>query len=120
MEFETNSFTQINNIKSIYLLKKVFSLVDEKIKLLLLNHNKKIQKKLKIDIERFKKLSQRYRIILENGICREFLINTNYLLFEGEFKDGKKHGRGYGYYYNKDLSLDEEYLNWQKSKENKI
>ena len=95
-------------------------MLDEKIKLLLLNHNKKIQKKLKIDIERFKKLSQRYRIILENGICREFLINTNYLLFEREFKDGKKHGRSYGYYYNKDLSLDEEYLNWQKSKENKI
>ena len=89
MEFETNSLTQINNIKSIYLFKKVFSLLDEKIKLLLLNHNKKIQKKLKIDIERFKKLSQRYRIILENGICREFLINTNYLLFEGEFKDGR-------------------------------
>ena len=84
-----------------------------------MNHYKKIQNKLKIDIESFKKESQRYRIVHENGICKEFLKNTKYLIFEGEFKDGKKHGKGYEYYYNKDLSLDEEYLNWEKTEENK-
>ena len=119
MEIGANSFTQINNIKSIYIFKKVFSFLEEKTKLLLLNHNKKIQNILKIDIESFKKVSQRYRIIFESGTGLEFLINTNYLIFEGEYKDGKKHGRGYEYYYNKDLSLDEEYLNWQKKEKNK-
>ena len=41
------------------------------------------------------------------------------MIFEGEFKDGKKYGKGYEYYYNKELSLDEEYLNWEKTEENK-
>ena len=118
MEIEAN-FTKINSIKSIYILEKVFSLLDKKIELLLLNHNKKIQNKLKINIESFKKLSQRYRIIIDKRICREFLKNTNYLIFEGEFKDGKKHGKGEEYYYNIDLALDEEYLNWQKREKNK-
>ena len=77
MEIEADPFTQINKIKSIYILKKVFSLLDEKLEILLLYYNKKIQNKLNINIENIKKLSQRYRIILENGICREFLKNTN-------------------------------------------
>ena len=77
MEIEADPFTQMNKIKSIYILKKVFSLLDEKLEILLLYYNKKIQNKLNINIENIKKLSQRYRIILENGICREFLKNTN-------------------------------------------
>ena len=77
MEIEAEPFTQIHKIKSIYILKKVFSLLDEKLEILLLYYNKKIQNKLNINIENIKKLSQRYRIILENGICREFLKNTN-------------------------------------------
>ena len=109
MENKSTSVTQINKIKSVIIVKRVFSFLDEKTKLSLINHNKKIQKKLNIDIENFKKESQRYRIILENGKGQEFLINTNYLIFEGEYKNGKKHGIGYEYYYNKNLTLDEEY-----------
>ena len=109
MENKSTGLAQIKKIKSAYIIKKVFSFLDEKTKLLLINYNKKIQKKLNIDIECFKKESQRYRIILENGKGQEFLINTNYLIFEGEYKNGKKHGIGYEYYYNKNLTLDEEY-----------
>ena len=93
---------QINKIKSNLILKKIFSLIWERIKLLLLTYNKRIQKRLKIDIENYRKESQRYRIILENGKGQEFLINSKYLIFEGEYKKGKKHGKGFEYYYNKD------------------
>ena len=86
----------------------------------LINHNKKIQKVFQIDTESFRKISQRYRIIQNDGKGQEFLINTNYLIFEGEFKKGKKHGKGYEYYYNKNLALDKEYLNWVKREKNKM
>ena len=114
MEIKSTVFTQIKNNKSAYIFKKVFSFLCEKAKLLLINYNKKIQKELNINIESFKKESQRYRIILKNGKGQEFLINTRYLIFEGEYKNGKKHGKGYEYYYNNNLEQDDKYLKWEK------
>ena len=116
---KSSAITQIKYIKSSYIFKMIFSSLCSKTKLSLIIYNKKIQKKLKIDIENYKKASQRYRIIGDNGKGQEFLINTNYLIFEGEYKNGKKHGIGYEYYYNKNLALDKEYLNWEKREKNK-
>ena len=119
MEIKSSSFAQIKNIKSPYIFKKVFSFLCQITKLSLIAHNKKIQKVFQIDTESFRKISQRYRIIQNDGKGQEFLINTNYLIFEGEFKKGKKHGKGYEYYYNKNLTLDIEYFNWEKTEKTK-
>ena len=90
----------IGNIKSVYFIRMVFSLLKENRKLMKLSYTKKIQKELEIDINNFKKASQKYRIISENGKGQEFLINTKYLIFVGEFKNGKKHGKGIEYYFD--------------------
>ena len=119
MKFESAKFTQNSKISSFVIFKRVISFLCEKAKLSLIKQNKKIQKALNIDIEYFKKVSQRYRIIQENGKRQEFLINTNYLIFEGEYKNGKKHGKGYEYYYNNNLEQDDKYLKWEK-REQKI
>jgi len=34
--------------------------------------------------------SEKYRIIEKNGICKEYTLKENKLVFEGEFKNGKK------------------------------
>ena len=119
MENESSIFARIKNIKSILILRKVFSLLNEKTKLSISYHNKKIEKDLSISINDYIKVSQKYRIIQPNGKGQEFLINTKYLIFEGEFKKGKKHGKGIEYYYNMDLKLDEGYLYWEKEEHNK-
>jgi len=42
----------------------------------------------------------------KNGIGREYLIRTNNLIFEGEYINGKKNGKGKEYY--NDTELNEE------------
>ena len=40
----------IKNVKSIYVLKKIYSFINKYLELLLINHNKNLQNKLNIDI----------------------------------------------------------------------
>ena len=57
----------INNIKSKYILKDILSLLQEKKKLDLIIYNKKLQKNLNIDIENYKKMSGKFKVVNENG-----------------------------------------------------
>ena len=52
----------IGKIKSYYILKKIFSLVDEEKKLKLVIYNKRFQNKLNLDINNYKILSGKYII----------------------------------------------------------
>ena len=54
---------QIKEIKS-DLLKIIFSFLNERIKLKLIINNKFIQKKLEVNIENYKQISNRYKIYL--------------------------------------------------------
>ena len=111
MENNPVLFANIGNIKSIYFTKIVFSLLKENRKLMILSYTKAIQKELEIDINNDKKACQKYRIISENGKGQEFLRNTKYLIFEGEYKNGKKHGKGIEYHFDLYLSG---YYNWER------
>ena len=53
-------------------------------------YNKKIKSRLKIDIEYYKKISGRYKIGENNGLGKEYKLNTNILLFEGEYFNKKR------------------------------
>ena len=92
MEIESGKFTQTIKIKSPYIFQRVFSFLCEKIKLSHIKAIKKIQKKSNIDIEYYRKIIHWYRIIKEIGKGQEFLINTKFLIFKGEYKKGKKQG----------------------------
>ena len=94
-EIKTNIY--LKNIKSSYILEKVFSFLNEKQKLHLIISNKEIQNILLIDIEDYIKLSGKYKKVEKNGKGKEYILNTNILIFEGEYLNGKRNGKGKEY-----------------------
>ena len=80
----------IKTVKSQYFIKDIFSCLEENKKLTIIVHNKKYQNLLGFSINYYKNTSGKYRIIEKNGICKEYTLDENKLIFEGEFKNGKK------------------------------
>ena len=104
----------IKNVKSIYVLKKIYSFINKYLELLLINHNKNLQNKLNIDIEDYKKTSGKQIEGERNGKGKEYSLYTNALLFEGEYVKGEKNGEGKEYYENGKLQFEGEYLNGKR------
>ena len=99
----------IMDIKSIYFIKIFFSFIEEKNKLTLVKYNKNLQNKLDIRLINYKLFSQRYILYDKSGKGKEYDIYDK-LIFEGEYKNGVRNGKGKEYYYNQ-LVFDGEYLN---------
>ena len=108
-----NIKTKINlgDIKSLYIIKIIFSFLYEKQKLYMILYSKELQKKLLINIEDYKKKSGKYKIGEKNGKGKEYILNTNILIFEGEYLNGRRNGKGKEYYENGNLKFEGEYLN---------
>ena len=68
---------------------------------------------MNIDINYFKKISGKYKIIT-NGKVKEYLIDKNIIIFFGEYKKGKKTGYGKEYNEEGDLIFEGNYLNGKK------
>jgi len=93
-EFEDNkSKINLRDIKSSYNIKRIFSFLYEKQKLKMIVYNKEFQKMCSIDIKDYKKLSGKYKIGEKEGKGKEYIINTNILIFEGEYKNGIRNGK---------------------------
>ena len=134
-----NGKVLLDNIKSIYFSRIVFSHLDEKIKLKLIKYNKKLQNKIDINLINYKFYSGKY-IIYEtktkgkeynghndnllfegeylnggrNGKGKEYYSDGN-LLFEGDYLNGARNGKGKEYYYDVDLGFEDEYLNGKRN-----
>ena len=78
------------SIKSVYIIKEIFSFFDKKTLFNIIIYNKQWQNVLKINIEDYKKLSGKYKIGKKDGRGKVFKLNTNILLFDGECLNGKK------------------------------
>ena len=104
----------IGNIKSAYIIKGIFSLLNEKQQLNMIIYNKQLQKILGVDIKDYKKISGKYRIGEKNGKGREYSLIEDKLIFEGEYLNGKKNGKGKEYHKNGKLEFEGEYLNEKK------
>ena len=111
MEIKINNFCNIGKVKSSYILDIILKFLSENKKLELISYNKKIQEKLKINIENFKNICQRQIIFETIGKAKEYLKNTNILIFEGEYKNSKRNGKGCEYDFNKHLRIEGEYSN---------
>ena len=61
-----------------------------------------------VDIEDYKKASGRYKIVEKNGKGREYILNSNKLIFEGEYLNWKRNGKGKEYYNNGKLEFEGE------------
>ena len=86
----------LNKIKSKYILHNVLIHVNNIQKLNTLRFNKRIQNRLEINIIDYRRLSGKYKIIKDN----ELKIYNSYndrILFEGQYSNGNKNGKGREY-----------------------
>ena len=80
----------IEAVKSKFIIENIFSCLEENTKLTIMVHNKKYQNLFGFNTDYYKNKSGKSRIIEKNGICKEYTLDGNKLIFEGEFKNGKK------------------------------
>ena len=114
-ELKQNQISILAHIKSSYIIKEVFSFLNEELKLNIIINNKHLQNKLGINIEDYKKVSGRYIIGEKNGIGKEYKLGTNKLIFEGEYLNWKKNGIGKEYDEdNGALIFEGEYYNGKR------
>ena len=109
---------QINlrqSVKSEYIIKEIFSFLDEREKLNIISYNKKYQELFAVNIEHYKKISGRCKEGEKNGKGKEYSLDEKldkkYLIFEGEYKNGKRHGKGKEYNYD-ELIFEGEIFRW--------
>ena len=105
----------LDNIKSLYILKDCFSVLDEKRKLLLIKFNRRIQNKININLIHYKLFSGKYIIYEENGIMKEFNGYDNIMLYEGGYLNGKRNGKGKEYDKKGVLIYEGNYLNCKRN-----
>ena len=98
-------------IKSFYILKKIFSYMMPNKKLELISYNKNFQSKLGINFDDYKIASNKYKIEEINGTGKEYLRDTQIIIFEGNYLNGKRNGQGKEYYKNGKIKFQGEYLN---------
>ena len=92
-----NKCCVLKNLKSNYILKKIFLNLNERKKLLFTRYNKYYNKLLGIDIETFKKISGKIRIGAPNGFGKEYDLNTMDLIYKGYYMNRKRNGKGKEY-----------------------
>jgi len=104
----------LKKIKSSYFIRIIFYFLDEKTKLKLLKYNKCLQNNINLNLINYKIFSGRYIVYEKSGNIKEYSSYDDVLLFEGEYLDGKRNGKGKEYYFNGNLIFDGEYLNGKK------
>ena len=105
----------IENIKSFDVIKKIFSNLDEKIKLKSIKNNKKIQNIIHINLNNYKIFSGRYIEYETKGKGKEYNYWSGQLEYEGEYLNGKRNGKGKEYNWNGKLKFEGEYLNGKRN-----
>ena len=97
----------LNQIRSKYILKFIFSKLKEGKKLSLIKINKKIREIIDLNLLHYKTFSGKYFIGKKNGKGKEYNILNDQLIFEGDYIDGKRTGYGKEYIYDK---FDDKFL----------
>jgi len=88
----------LQNIKSSYFIKLIYTFIEDVQKLKLVRYNKCIQKNLDISIINYKHFKGRYIIYESNGIGKVYNGYDDNLEFEGEYLNGERNGKGKEYY----------------------
>ena len=106
----------MENISSSYIKKLIFTNLDERRKLALIKYNKSLQNAFDINIINYKLFSGsiiKYRNYKKGKriFGKEYDSVLERLIFEGEYLNGKRNGKGKEYYGNCKLKFEGEYLN---------
>ena len=97
----------IRDINSSFIIKNIFSFLSKKQILNLIICNKQFQNLLLVNIKNYKKISGKCKIGGKNRKGKEYSIETNKLIFEGEYLKGKRNGKGKEFDYDGKLNLKE-------------
>ena len=116
-EFQNNKSKIIIEklIESKYILKDIFSFLCENQKLNIIIYNKHMQKQLDINIKDYIRISGKYKEGERNGKGKEYIKNTEILIFEGNYLKGRRNGKGKEYNFDGELRYEGEYLNGRRS-----
>ena len=105
----------IFNVKSKYILAEIFKFLRAKSQLILIVHNKALQKKLNINIETYIQACGK-RVEIKDNYGKEYLIKEDILIFEGEYKHMTRNGHGKELYNNGKIQFEGEYLDGKRWK----
>ena len=114
-EIKLKNKISLKNIKADYFIQKLFSFLDEEIKLKSLKYNRSLQKKADINLTNYKLFSGKYIVYESNGKAKEYTSSNDDLIFFGEYLNGKRNGRGREYENNSDIIFEGEYLNGKRN-----
>ena len=101
----------VKRIKSLFLLKTIFSYLPQEVKFKLVRNNKAYQKKINLNFLDYKLFSGKYIIYEEKGKVKEYNSYTDDLIFEGGYLNNKRNGKGKEYNNKGELIFEGEYLN---------
>ena len=100
-------------IKSYIILKKIFTYVDNKVKFNTIAYNKKLQRKLGLNLIDFRIFSSRYKEE-KDGEIKEYNSYNHQTVFKGLYSNGKRSIEGEEYNKEGDCIFEREYLNGKK------
>ena len=109
----------LNNIKSKYFIRQIFSLLDVKKLLQLVAYNKELQNLMDIKLICYKVFNGKYFLGDKNVYGKEFSRSNNKLIYEGEYLNGKRNGKGKEYDKNGKLIFEGEYKEGKRNGEGK-
>ena len=89
----------LDNIKSKYIIKEILFNLYRGTLLKLVKYNKNLQNKIEISLYNFKIFTGK-KILYENNIYGKEYDRDGELLYEGEFLNGQRHGKGIEYNFH--------------------
>ena len=97
-------------MKSKNIFKIIISHLKDIIKLKLAKYNKLFQNTLNINLVDYRRFSKKYIIYEEKGKGKEFNAINDILIYEGEFLNGERNGKGKIFYQNGNIKYVGEFL----------
>ena len=104
----------LKKIKGSFFLKVLFFHISEGQKLKVAKYSKYLQKIMDRRLIHYKLFSEKYIIYSQDAKAKEYNYNDK-LLFEGEYLNGKRNGKGKEYYkYTDKLEFEGQYINGKR------
>ena len=102
-------------VKSSYIINSIFSHLNDIRKIKLVAFNKKYQNKFGIKIDDIKITSGKLKLAPWNGYGKEFCLKSKKLIYEGEYLNGKRNGKGKEYDFDGKVIFEGKYLNGKRN-----
>ena len=96
-------------------MRKIFENIDDKSRLEIIKINKWLQKKVNVNILHYRIFSKKYIVFSSKFKGKEYDSLNNNILYEGEYLNGKKNGKGKEFNKKGTIIFEGEYLNGKRN-----